>query len=486
MTSPSQSDLSFRGRAALWAQRNSWRLPRAVRRVAKELMISGELAQEKNGLIDDWAQPLVPYDSEALPSAPDEPPSFPTAASLPSVEPLVPSDCVHCLIVTPVLDAGGIDEFVAFLARRLPSLGFRVTVMCAHAASPSYVGQLSEMLQKEGTTVLVTSPIDGCQWLRSNRPDVISAHDPPLWILEAAADAQIPVVETLHGIPTPISTDWKHESRRSKSITSFVAVSDFVKRQYLAGNPSFPAHAVITIPNAFNDTHRPPGDRSRARAWLGLKDEFLFLTLGRHTLQKNSYGLVDAFAEVARINPNVHLLIAGRLDDVVYTRQVCVLRDKLPSRARIHLRHSFANPSTLLAAADSFVLNSFFEGWSLACMEALSAGLPVVISEVGGAREQVGTDGSRGFVVANPLGSPENTNWETASLMRFRPQPNKSELVCAMNAIVAHRSAWSAMRCRLSYSFKKQFSANSCAKHHAEVLLHAISQATSPARSTKN
>ncbi|MCK1295192.1 glycosyltransferase family 4 protein [Bradyrhizobium sp. 30] len=482
MTSSSQSDFSSRGRVALWAQRNSWRLPRAVRRAAKELMIRGELARADDGLIDDWAKPLVPYDSEAEPSAPDEPPSIPTGALLSSAERHVPSDCVHCLIVTPVLDAGGIDEFVAFLARRLPALAFRVTVMCANTTSPSYVGQLSETLQKEGTTVLVTSPIDGCQWLRANRPDVISAHDPPMWILEAAADARIPVVETLHGIPTPISTDWKHESRRSKFITSFVAVSDFVRRQYLAGNPSFPGHAITTIPNAFNDTHRPLGDRSRARAWLGLKEEFLFLTLGRHTVQKNSYGLVDAFAEVARINPNVHLLIAGRLDDVMYTRQVCVLRDKLPSRARIHLRHSFANPSTLLAAADSFVLNSFFEGWSLACMEALSAGLPVVISEVGGAREQVGTDGSRGFVVANPLGSPEKANWETAGLMRFRPQPNKSELVCAMNAIVAQRHEWSAIRCRLSDSFNEQFNANSCAKRHAEVLLHA----TLPVCSTKN
>ena len=34
-------------------------------------------------------------------------------------------------------------------------------------------------------------------------------------------------------------------------------------------------------------------------------------------------------------------------------------------------------------------------------MEALCAGLPVVMSDVGGAREQVGLDGERGYIVPN-------------------------------------------------------------------------------------
>ena len=54
------------------------------------------------------------------------------------------------------------------------------------------------------------------------------------------------------------------------------------------------------------------------------------------------------------------------------------------------------HPPHLLAAADGFVLDSFFEGWSLASMEALFAGVPMVLSEVGGAREQIGDDPSVG------------------------------------------------------------------------------------------
>lgn len=475
MTGLSQNDLSLRGRATLWAQRNSWRLPQGLRRIAKKLFIGSQLTSGSDGLVDDWSKPLVPYDSMVAPNAPAVPASNPNSDVSKPGDLLVSPGSVHCLIVTPVLDAGGLDELVAFLARRLPHFGFRVTVMCAHSSSAP-VGQLFTALQKEGAAVIAVWPGDACLWIEANRPDVISAHDPPGWLLQAANDARVPIVETLHGIPTPISTNWKDEGQRSKFVTCFVAVSDLVRRQYLSGNPSYSGRAVITIPNAFNQTHRPLVNRSEARAWLGLNEEFLFLSLGRHTIQKNAYGLIRAFSEVAEQDHKVHLLIAGRLDDAVYMRQVRTLRDKMPCKQRIHLRHSFPDPSILLAAADCFVLNSFFEGWSLASMEALSAGLPTIVSDVGGAREQLGSDGSRGFVVANPVGDPESANWHNSSLMRFQPQKNKDELVSAMRSVVALRDHWSEIRGQLSEDAKRRFDPLTCSKRHAEVLLSVISR----------
>lgn len=475
MRSLVRNDLSKR--AILWAQRNSWRLPRSVRRAGRKLIVGAPSSWENNEVVDDWSKPLVPRDANSALVVPEL--HFPDPPDIQPTELLASARHVHCLIVTPALDAGGLDEVVAFLARRLPALGFRVTVMCTPASlEPNvsdYSGQLCTALKREGTSVLVTSPSQCHQWLAANRPDVISAHDPPDWILEQARSAGIPIVETLHGNPTPISTDWCREATRSTFITSFVAVSELVRRQYLKGNRSFPEDRIVAIPNGFNDTHRPSCDRAVARVWLGLKNEFLFLSLGRHSIQKNAYGLVRAFSEVAQ-GENTHLLIAGRLDNHMYTNQVRALREELSMKGRIHLRHSFASPSVLLAAADCFVLDSFFEGWSLASMEALSAGLPVILSEVGGAREQVGTDGSRGFVIGNPLGSAESPSWEGASLMRFKPQPNREELVAAMKSVLAERDRWSAARRHLSEESRTRFSGADCAKRHAAVLLRAISK----------
>ena len=440
----------------------------------------GRLGQNEYDEIEDWSAPLIVR--EPMTEHVDMPQIRHSESQL-NVQPVEPpfqSDKsvsanggrLRCLIVTRVLDAGGLDEFVSFLARHLPLFGFDATVMCAAPSSSerSRIGFLASELRKERIRVLEAAPNDGCHWLANNRPDVISAHDPPDWILEASSVLQIPVVETMHEVPTPIGTDWKKEPIRSRYINSIVAVSELVRRQYLRGNPQFDDGRIITIPNAYNENHRPIVDRSKARLWLGLKDEFLFVSLARYVLQKNGYGLVSAFADIARRNPDAHLVMAGRPDDRIYTEQIRRLRNALPQRKQIHLRQNLTNPSALLAAADCFVLNSFFEGWPLASMEALSAGLPVIMSDVGGAREQVGDDGSRGYIVPNPIGDPESVSWKAAGRLRLKTQDNKNALVSAMVSVIRDREHWARVRPSLAVASRQRFSATACAEQHAKVL----------------
>ena len=146
------------------------------------------------------------------------------------------------------------------------------------------------------------------------------------------------------------------------------------------------------------------------------------------------------------------------------------LRDEMPCRDRIHLRDNAVAPAELLAASDGFVLDSFFEGWSLASNEALFAGLPVVLSEVGGAREQVGDDLNRGYLAANPLGDPLAVTWESLAAARFRPQVNRDEIVSAMDHLVTHREHYLTNRGRLAAESAARFSADVCLAQHAAVL----------------
>jgi glycosyltransferase involved in cell wall biosynthesis len=457
----------------LLSQRSSWLLPKAIRGYAKRI-VGRFLAQaDYESLLEDWSTPLVgkrvaPSDVDILALA------KPNSAAAAGLKIQQSANALRCLLITRTLNAGGVDEFVAFLARQLPAWNFDVKVMCASSLHDrAQRGELARTLECEGISVVDGSTGNGRQLLDEIRPDVISAHDPPDWVLEIAPRLGIPIVETLHGVPTPIGTDWQKESIRSQNITAIVAVSEFVRQLYLRGNPNYSSKSIVTIPNAFNTAHRPAIDRTMARAWLGLDDEFLFVSLGRHVIQKNAYGLVAAFADVARVCPRAHLVIAGPLQDRFYTEQVILLRDGLPERGRIHLRDNLSRPSVILAAADGFVLNSFFEGWPLASMEALCAGLPVVMSEVGGASEQVGINGERGFVVSNPLGDPCAATWDSASRERFRPQVNKAALTAAMISIINNREHWASIRDTLAAESRERFSARGCAELHAEVLVRA-------------
>jgi glycosyltransferase involved in cell wall biosynthesis len=148
------------------------------------------------------------------------------------------------------------------------------------------------------------------------------------------------------------------------------------------------------------------------------------------------------------------------------------LRNDLPCADRIHLRDHAPWPGALLAAADGFVLDSFFEGWSLASMEALAAGLPVVLSDVGGAREQIG-EGERGYLVGNPVGDPLAVDWNSIRAALFAAQPNRDELVGAMSAMVQARDDWRSRREALRAESAVRFHPDRALSGHASVLRDA-------------
>ena len=390
---------------------------------------------------------------------------------------------LRCLVVTALLDVGGMDEVVAFLARRLPSHGLQTAVLHA-TPDPSPTGEptgrLGRMLRSTGIDVYEADERSATDWIERWRPDVITAHGGPDWVLDIAQRVGVPYVDNLHGMHTHFWADWRAEASRAAKLSAIVSVSELIRQQYLFGLGDFPRDRIVTIPNGVDEQRRLSGDRAAVRARLGLADEYLFVSLARHCQQKNSYGLMTAFADVARRRPEAHLVIAGQPDQSRYYRQMLRLRSELPSGNRIHLRDHAAAPAELLAAADGFVLDSFFEGWSLASMEALFAGLPVVLSDVGGAREQIGDNPERGYLVANPLGDPLQVDWASLAVARYRPQVNRDEFATAMEHLIADRDEYLGNRERLAAESAVRFSADGCLARHAAILTAVATGADLP------
>ncbi|GIH11009.1 hypothetical protein Rhe02_90760 [Rhizocola hellebori] len=442
-------------------------MPAPLRRLARRAMSVVDSDGRSAGPSENWSQPLIAgrdgADLQALPRT-----IAPTAVA----ESVAASTAtVRCVVAIEVLDVGGMDEMAAFLGRRLPEFGIQTTVVYhsgQQEGSTGEVGRLVRALTDAGVDLQRLKPETAQDFLATHRPDVISAHGAPGWLLDAAVAVGVPWVETLHGMHHFLHRDsWAPEQERSKGIAAQIAVSEMVRRQYLACVPTFPADRLVTIPNGVDEHRITTVDRAAARAALGLRDEVLLLSLARFGLQKNTYGLLSAFAKAAR--PDTHLLIAGRADDRLYYEQVRHYADSLPCADRIHLRGHCSNPTALLAAADVFVLDSFFEGWSLASMEALVTGLPVVMTDVGGAREQLDGPG-RGVLVANPAGDAERLDWDIISDLRFRPQPNEDELVKALSTVLDGVPGFAARREQLAAESRAAFPATLCLQRHAEVL----------------
>jgi glycosyltransferase involved in cell wall biosynthesis len=277
--------------------------------------------------------------------------------------PALSSMDIRCLLVTESLDAGGMDEFVAFVARGLRERGGEVAVLLVPVGLARGVGPIGHDLLAEGIEVIDGDAFEVEDWIESWAPAVISVHGNARPPIDAGHRRGIPVMLVLHGMHDLFGLSDSEVLDRYSRLSGVVSVSELVRRQYLARSPLIDPSRVLTIPNGI-DPHRTIGvDRAEARESLGLEDEFLLLSLSRHSLQKNTFGLVSAFDELARSHPSAQLVICGRVDDAGYARQVIALRARSSFSNRSHLRSGTRRPDVLLAAADAFVLDSFFEGW---------------------------------------------------------------------------------------------------------------------------
>lgn len=137
--------------------------------------------------------------------------------------------------------------------------------------------------------------------------------------------------------------------------------------------------------------------RSSVRDELGVgPDELLVLTVANLRAEKGHDVLLDAAGRLAATHPQLRFVVAG---DGPLADQLAARRAQLGLAGHLDLIGHRHDALRLMAGADLFVLPSHQEGLPVALMEAMSMGLPVVATDVGGVRTIV-TDQVEGLVVA--------------------------------------------------------------------------------------
>ncbi len=197
--------------------------------------------------------------------------------------------------------------------------------------------------------------------------------------------------------------------------TGMLAVSGAMKRDMVElGMPG----ERIRIHYTGLDTDRfRPQDRAVAKAALGFPDGILLSTIGALIPRKGQEIVIRALPAL----PGVTYALAG------YGPHEAVLKAlaaQLGVSDRVRFLGSVPHQDIpkLLAASDAMVLVSESEGLANAWLEALACGTPVVISDVGGAREVA--PGSSAVVIADRI--PEAV---AAAVQRLVNRPPASQAV---------------------------------------------------------
>jgi glycosyltransferase involved in cell wall biosynthesis len=136
----------------------------------------------------------------------------------------------------------------------------------------------------------------------------------------------------------------------------------------------------------------------RMRASLGVKPESLLMgTVGMCRPEKNQEVLLTTLRRLRVARVDAHLAIAGSGPLLEHLKQRAA---QLEIADRVHFIGALDDVRPVLAAMDVFVLPSIaVESFSNAALEAMSMGRPVILSDIGGAREMI-TEGVEGYVVS--------------------------------------------------------------------------------------
>ncbi|MEO5713219.1 MAG: glycosyltransferase family 4 protein [Luteolibacter sp.] len=289
--------------------------------------------------------------------------------------------------VVTSIQHGGAERIAYDLAENLPHHGVRshlVSLGKPHRtplSAPPELLDLSHLSRHERPDFLAKTAI-------AAGADVLHLHLTNAALTRAIAASGIPVIATVHNSREGWPQDW--ETLNSNDVRLLLACSQAAENELRETLPHIPVRTVWNgiDPNQFPETHRPAA-----------ASEFTLACVANPRPQKRMERLPEILSATRRelaargiVDPVVRLVIAG---------EVCeFLTDAVDCRAAVDreaLKHGVADSITwtegktpvreVLENARALVSCSAHEGLSLAHLEALSSGLPVIACDTGGTRE---------------------------------------------------------------------------------------------------
>jgi FkbM family methyltransferase len=219
-----------------------------------------------------------------------------------------------------------------------------------------------------------------------------------------------------------------------------VAVSKAVARFAAAAIGVSPA-AYEVIGNGIDIVDMPEEARKqtcedvRMRKGIGM-DEDVFLNVARLKKAKNQFALIEAFAGFSKVHPDTRLLLVGDGNERPAIDEMIASRSLDASVLRLGHRDDVAS---LYMAANAFILPSFREGFPNVALEAMSYGVPVIMTEGIGGQEELVTDGIEGYLCKTDADSISQAleRWQRSTDEQRRSMSDAAKQKAATYAITS-------------------------------------------------
>jgi glycosyltransferase involved in cell wall biosynthesis len=239
--------------------------------------------------------------------------------------------------------------------------------------------------------------------IRTHKVDVIAAHlyGSAIYGSLAGRLSGVPVVSVLHGqsdITGKGKFTWLKKMLLRSGSDAVIFVSDRLRLE-LAATLKIPEAKCLIIANGVDTAKFLPGREDTLRRKMHLQQGDVLVGAVGNIRAPKSY---DVFLRAAQLlmarSPKYRFVIAGEGSGALL-ESLLALRRELGLEEHVNFLGLCSNVVELFHNLDLYVLSSTTEGFSIACIEAMACGVPVVATRSGGP-EGIIEDGTSGLLVA--------------------------------------------------------------------------------------
>lgn len=320
---------------------------------------------------------------------------------------------------------GGIARVVHDLSKRLIKDGHEVTVVTYrdNADVPEYENDKGvNVYRVDNYMIHPNNFIDWIMQLNFNMLskateiinkeggfDVIHAHD---WLVTYTAKSlknayDIPIVATIHATEAGRNSGIHDETQRyindTEWLLTYEATEVIVNSNYMKNEIQrlfgLPFDKINVIPNGINLSNFTGIERDYDfRRQYAMDNEKIILYVGRLVYEKGVQHLIAAMPKILSNYHDAKLIIAGRggmMDELRAEASNLGLNDKIYFTGYLNSKQV----QKMYKCADVAVFPSTYEPFGIVALEAMLAGVPTVVSDVGGLDEIVthGVDGMKSY-----------------------------------------------------------------------------------------
>jgi len=286
------------------------------------------------------------------------------------------------------LEVGGMERVALNLATCLDKKKWRSVIVCL-----TIRGDFAKDAEKAGVPVVTLGKRPGVDLVLPFRLKkvlaerdirIVHGHNSGPWFsgtLASLAGRLGPVVITDHSRPYPERWRVRLTEWFLSRFASIVSVSEENKEK-LVKNLWIPPEKIRVIPNGVLPVEVSSGERlSALRKEFGLRDDdFIFLCVARLEAQKGFEVLVGAAKILLEKGFRGRILVVGQGS---YEEKIRRWAKEAGVEGILTLAGLRLDVSDFYHLADCLVLSSHWEGLPMSVLEAMSAGLPVVATDVG-------------------------------------------------------------------------------------------------------